>query len=164
MTRFFELPRLEVDAKCSPTNSGEADRVFPSFVAQSHLHLWRPGDPIPANGLRVLIGIATWSEYDLHLLDVANDALADQNGSGPHVDVFSIDRLSPGDFDKYVPGLAAVHHTPIVGIWQDGSLLEKAAGFDGRELAARLFGSSSSEIVDFVTKRRAAASIPVVTS
>lgn len=164
MSRFFDLPRLEVDSDCSPTNLGEAERAFPSLVAQSHLHLWRPGDPIPANGLRILIGIATWSEYDLHLLDVVNDALANQNGSGPHVDVFNIDGLSLGDFDKYIPGLTAIHNTPIVGIWQDRSLVEKGVGFDGRQLVARRFGSSSNDIVDFVTKKRASDPHSVLTS
>lgn len=164
MMRFYDLPRVEIDAKCSPTNLGEADRAFPTLVAKSHLHLARPDEPIPAKGLRILLGIATWSEYDLRLLDVVNDALSESNRPHMTVDVFNIGGLQSGDFEKLIPGLGPIYQTPIVGIWRDGVLIEKGAGFEGRELATRMFGSNSNEIVEFVTRQRPSATSPASAS
>ncbi len=38
-----------------------------------------------------------------------------------------------------MPGIGFVHHTPVVGYWAEGKLIEKACGFQGRQVVARLF-------------------------
>jgi hypothetical protein len=128
-----------------------AERMFREAVARSPFRPWKPGDPIAATGTRILIGAAAWSVYDLRLLDVVADALTRMNGTGALVEVF--DASSMADFASYVPDLGFVHHTPVAGVWENGVLKEKASGFFARELIARMFGSSSDEIVQFVRQR-----------
>ncbi len=158
MNRFFELSfsKRFVAGHLEPV--AEMDRFFPEVVRQSHFRLWTPGIPISSTGTRILIGIATWSQYDLRLLDVIDASLAQQNGSEALVEVFNIDGLSVEDLSNYIPGLAWVHHPPVVGIWINGALAQTASGFAGRDLVARIFGSSSNDITQFVTEQRSTAS------
>ena len=132
------------------------DRLFPAVVAESHLRLWKPGDPIPAHGLRLLFGTATWSGYDMHLLDVIDKTLSEQGGDAPIVEVFNAGNLTTvEEFEKYIPGLEA-HHTPVLGIWQGGRLIERQFGYHAADRLARMFGTSADEIVDYVRSRIAA--------
>ncbi|HJT76734.1 MAG TPA: hypothetical protein VJ739_05985 [Gemmataceae bacterium] len=128
------------------------EREFPAAVAGSSLRLWRPGDPLSDHGTRILIGIATWSGYDMRLLDVVEEGMA--RGSAPAVAVFNTsDCRTQDDFNKYVPGLGAVYQTPVVGIWQDGRLEWSGQGAEARERVARLFGSGPDEIGKYVGDR-----------
>ena len=52
-----------------------ARTAFPECVESSEIHLWRPGQRIAAIGRRILIGVATYSVYDLKLLDVLQSYL-----------------------------------------------------------------------------------------
>jgi|SRR4051812_24058167 hypothetical protein len=132
------------------------DRLFPAAVSESRLRLWKPGDPIPARGLRLLFGTATWSGYDMHLLDVIDQALAEKAHDAPTVEVFNAGNLtSVEDFEKYIPGLEA-HHTPVLGIWQDGRLVERQYGYHAGDRLARMFGTSADAIVEFVRRLQAA--------
>jgi hypothetical protein len=114
-----------------------ADELFPSIVARSPLRLWHPGDAIPRAEKRLLIGVATWSAHDMKLLDAVAAAL-----QAPHppltVDVFNVADCPTADsFKEYIPGIDGIYQTPIVGLWSDGQLVEKATGFAGRELIAK---------------------------
>ena len=112
---------------------------FPGAVAGSRrLHLWSPGDPISPVGPRLLVGVATWSGYDLHLLDLLEDA----PDIPARLDVFDIDAVpDPTNWDnyyRYIPGFTPGSHTPFVGLWHDGTLVESASGYPARELVARV--------------------------
>jgi hypothetical protein len=145
MTRFLDL---------FADDGGDDDRAFEAAVAKSHLRLWKPGDPIADTGVRVLLGTATWSGYDMRLLDVVDEALSRLGPAAPLVEVFDASYLPSQDvFHEYIPGLPPVFHTPVVGVWRDGTLHERGEGYDARELVARMFGSSSDEIVDFIRSR-----------
>jgi hypothetical protein len=147
MTHFFDLF----------ANDDDSDRAFDMAAAQSHLRSWKPGAPITDRGTRVLVGVATWSGYDMRLLDVIDEALGRQDGEAPRVEVFNASYLPNQDvFEQYIPGLPPVFHTPVVGVWRDGILQERAEGYNARELVARMFGSSSDEIVDFIDRYQAA--------
>jgi hypothetical protein len=114
------------------------DDRFPSVVSTSPLGLWSPGDAIPARGERLLIGVATWSAYDMKLLDAVSQALQ-KLPAGLTVEVFNVaDCSSPEEFDRYVPGIGRVFHTPVVGLWSDGKLVDRATGRAGRQLVARV--------------------------
>jgi hypothetical protein len=137
-------------------NPGEQQRVvereFPAAVADSRLRLWRPGDPIASHGVRILIGVAPWSGYDMRLLDVVDEGM----GRGPAmvVEVFSTsDCHTQKDFEKYISGVSAVYQPPVVGFWRDGRLEWSGQGAEARERVARLFGSGSDEIVKYVVDR-----------
>lgn len=112
---------------------------FPDVVANSSkLHLWKPGEPIQQTGTRLLIGVATWSEHDLALLDlIETNCIADP----VHIDVFDADCCrNPGDFQVFIPDLGAIHHSPVVGAWINGSLSRSAVGHEARLLVAQICG------------------------
>jgi hypothetical protein len=76
----------------------------------------------------------------MQLLDAVSQAL--QGGAtGLAVSVFNVANCQSADaFEGYVPGVGAVFHTPVVGLWSDGKLLEKASGKAGRDLVVRVCG------------------------
>lgn len=99
------------------------------------MHLWSPGDPIVDSGPRLLIGVATWSGYDLNLLDVIEESPA----GSVHVDVFDVDAIrTTADLQLFIPGLHPEAATPFVGLWQDGKLSESSSGRSGRDLVVRM--------------------------
>jgi hypothetical protein len=138
------------------------DRLFPSLIGASHFQLWSPGDPIPSQGTRILLGVATWSAYDLHLLDVVERALSAQNGEPLRIDVFNAGSLTRTDaFTAFIPEIKSPLQMPVVGIWRDGRLCQWGEGFAAADIVAKMFGSSADDIVKYVTQwreQRAAAS------
>jgi hypothetical protein len=144
MTRFINLPRSLTPGQLAGNNLAESQRAvdasFAAVVSSGPLHLWSPGDPIPPQGKRLLIGVATWSAHDMALLDAVAEALRAGDGD-LHVDVFNVaDCPSPDTFERYVPGIGEVFHTPVVGLWCDGRLVERDSGKAGRELVERVCG------------------------
>lgn len=132
MTTFNEVSHLP---------AAEADALFTSVLAKSPLRLWAPGNPIDAEGARLLIGVATWSAQDMRWLD-ALSGWANLYPSGVIIDVFNVAECeSPLEFARYIPGgIANVFHTPVVGLWFGGHLVEKATGKVGREVVRRVCG------------------------
>ena len=124
----------------------QLDDRFPSVVSTSPFRLWSPGAPIPAKGKRLLIGVAIWSAYDMKLLDAVSQALQ-RPVLDLTVEVFNVaDCSSPEAFDRYVPGIGQVFQTPVVGLWSEGHLVDKATGRAGRDLVARVSGLDSLEL------------------
>jgi len=147
MRSFFAL----FEQNSSRLEPGWADGEFPAIVAESPLRLWRPGDPILERGSRLLVGVATWSGYDMRLLDVVAKSLCRTGASQPLVEIFNTAECrQPRDFKNYIPTLPTVTHTPVVGIWQDGELVWSGEGNAAREEVAHRFQSGAAEIVDYV--------------
>jgi len=141
MTRFHDLFREPSRGPHDPFAPDRRSEHFPAIVADTPFHLWKPGDPIPATGHRLLIGIATWNGYDMSLLDLIEESLRGGRTPPVRVDVFDTDQCrSFEDFRRYVPGIAEGYQTPLVGHWVDGILRESAWGYDGCELAIRVCG------------------------
>jgi hypothetical protein len=150
MTTFYDLSQALTSIGQRDGSPGlsqkDLDDRFPSVISASPFRLWSPGNPISARGKRLLIGVATWSAYDMKLLDAVSQALQ-RPPSGLTVEVFNVaDCSSPEAFDRYVPGIGRVFHTPVVGLWSDGKLVDKATGRAGRELVARVSGLDSLEV------------------
>jgi hypothetical protein len=62
-------------------------------------------------------------------------------------DVFDCgDVDSMGRMDFYVPGITPVFQTPVVGVWDGGTLVERGSGFDGRQILVRRYGLSDDWI------------------
>jgi hypothetical protein len=142
MTPFTNLIRSTVLPAALDGSMGDRQRaidaLFPKVVSATPLRLWQPGDPIEPAGRRLVLGIATWSVPDMTMLDELARALHRQP-AGLVVDVFNVaDVRSAGDFDRYVPGIGPVFHTPVVGLWIDGRLVAKASGKAGRDLVAEV--------------------------
>jgi hypothetical protein len=115
----------------------EPQRQFLGEVLQyaqaSGLRVWRPGDSIASQGRRILLGVVPWSRYDMEALDAVGKDLR-----GARVDIFIVDECkSEAEIEEFVPGVGAVFQTPVVGIWDDGQLVDKAWGLEGRQLLAR---------------------------
>ena len=147
MNQFLELPA-----------SGDADRLFPAILDRSLIRPWRSEEPILTSGVYVRIGIATWNRYDLRLLDIIAKSIAERNGHPLLVHAFNMAGMTSDDIAAAIPGCGRVLQTPVVGVWRDGTLRDVSSGQPGRDLVARMFGSSSDEIVKFVDEARQPAS------
>lgn len=151
MTNFFDLfisHSSRPEFRDDPT---WADRRFPEVISTSPFRLWQPGDPIIATGERLLIGVATWSGYDMRLLDVIAEALSRNPINPPVIDVFNTAKCKHmKDFAVYIPGLSEAMQIPVIGFWRDQQFYAFEQGHAARERVARLFGSNSDEIVAFV--------------
>jgi hypothetical protein len=99
---------------------------------------WKPGGPIPASGLWLLIGVApSWSTYDLELVDSIVEKVTDPER---HVQVgfFDVSGVQDqADIDSYIPGLKKFYQTPVVGLWKDGQLMESGEGERARQIIRR---------------------------
>ena len=118
--------------------------LFPGFVERSpKLHLWLPEQPGSEQGARLLLGVATWSGYDMNLLDLIEEA---PHANGIDIEVVDVDTLpSAEDVTRVFPGLEFAQ-SPLVGYWVGGKLIEVAQGFAARQLVARLLGLNAAEV------------------
>ena len=137
-TFFFNSQRARPDLGHVETQRlGKAQ--FPSLVEESHIELWRLGDPFPPHGEHVIwLGVAVWSLYDMELLDVFEAKLS-QETLRERIFVFDMDSFVGLDFENYLPGIGKIFHPPIVGSWSQGVLEEKLSGAGAREWLIRRF-------------------------
>jgi hypothetical protein len=137
---LFRQPTRRVGGTFPPDRRGE---LFPGFVARSPKLRLFTGQPDAASVTRLLIGVATWSGYDMNLLDLIEEA----PDNGVRVEVFDVDSVSTEERSRLVPGVPLLQ-TPFVACWRGGELVESAEGFAGRGLVARVCGLSTAEIDD----------------
>ena len=145
ITRFSDLVEPFVltkgvdDFGAPARHQSRAARKFVSLVSQSHLHLWKPGDPIHPSGRRVLMGVWTASRYDMSILDQLNSKL--QSGRiTDWIDVFNSQDLQRMDeYYAYVPGLEGMM-PPVIGVWDQGSLTRSCWGPAARQWLSREYG------------------------
>ena len=136
--RFTELRRTGLPIS---EENERAKTLFPSLIQQSRLNIWSPGDPIYGDG-RLLVGVATWSLYDLSLLDVLDQAVIEGWSCLDRIDLFDLDRVEQRDLHRYIPGLGKVVGTPVAGYWEDGILDVKGFGRQAIGLTSGLLGVS----------------------
>ena len=117
---------------------------FLTLLNASRMKSWKPGDPIYRNGVRFLIGVATWSHQDMRLLDNIEKALLEHKYDNDRVDVFDFwsECHTQEELDRYIPGMdiGAIYHSPVVGRWENGILSVKSSGFGGRSVLLIYFG------------------------
>jgi hypothetical protein len=145
MNTFHDLWQTPTRSGADPFAPDRRSDVFPELVARnSRLHLWEPDAPIPSTGRRLLIGVATWSGYDMALLDLLGQETVSDS---VRIEVFDTAQChSQADFDRIIPGIGRVFHTPVVGLWVDGVLTENASGAAGRDLVARVCGLDPAQV------------------
>lgn len=144
MNTFHDLFRQPTRAVNGAFPADRRRELLPQLVARSRkLHLWAPGQPTSEVGPRLLIGVATWSGYDLNLLD-----LIEESTHAPiRIDVFDIDGCqSLTDLEQFIPNVDIGPQTPFVGLWRDGTLVEQASGHSGRQLVARECGLDPADV------------------
>lgn len=139
MTSFATLFRE--GQKTNPLDHGELARSRArELLLGTGIVFWDDSSPIPIqNG--TTIGIAFYSLPELELLDrliLIRDSVADSNGKS--IIVFDVLRFKTmADFERLIPSFGPAYQTPIVGIWQDGNLVEKGTGGRGRALLSRYY-------------------------
>src|SRR5260370_24286501 len=134
MPKFVDLLRTDRSQSVADQQA-YASQQLPVLLSRTSLRKWRPGEAISAKGLRMLLGVAVYSPFDLELLDLLNEKMSPANNSSIQVDVFDVlECPTMEDFSRYIPGIAKVYQTPVVGIWKDGVLFDQAWGRAARDL------------------------------
>src|SRR5262245_10376786 len=132
---------------------GEEPTVSP---LDNDFTIWSPGDPTPLIGERILIGIAQWSRYDHRLLTL----LGSLPRSICRIELFDADKCKSQEAVRdYIPQLDFVHHTPFVGFWRDGMLIESENGYAGRHLIYRVLGLDPQAADEFVIHGRSPTNV-----
>lgn len=144
MTRFMELFRRQTPPPPGDIYADDRSEVFPDVVRDCpRFKLWDPTDAVPSRGTHLLVGTATWSGYDMKLLDL----LAQAAGGPAVIGVFDTnDCRSIEDFRRRIPGIELPYQTPVVGVWRDGRLEAAEWGYKGRQLAAQVCEVSEAEL------------------
>src|SRR5439155_25812802 len=78
MTKFVDLLRTDRSQSVSDQQA-YASQQLPVLLSRTSQRKWRPGKAISAKGLRVLLGVATYSPFDLQLLDLLNEKMSTAN-------------------------------------------------------------------------------------
>jgi hypothetical protein len=108
---------------------------LPEAFPVKTIKLWRFGEPFSGEGRRILIGIATYSLPEMRALDTLIDAANHASTIKGTIDVFDTAACrNLEDFKRLVPGIGPSLHTPIVGVWENGVLKEKATSAEARKL------------------------------
>jgi hypothetical protein len=151
MKQFIEL--LNEQQKLTSNEQHEwVSAQIEKLLSEGHLNAWHLGEPTQAEGQRILIGIVRWSAYDLRLLDSLNHAFSSKFRENERIDILDIDAAgrSSGNwdfFEQVIPGIGKIYQTPIVGIWENGMLLQRGAGAAGRDLVINRYGLNRDEIL-----------------
>jgi hypothetical protein len=141
MITFGELFRE--GQKINPLDNGAFARLNAQEALSGSGITFRSSEvpELPRNG--AIIGIAFYSLADLSLIDELVIARRDKNlshsGSESVVLFDVLTCKSMGDFEQLIPGIGPVYHTPVVGIWKEGQLVETGTGAKGRMLLSRLY-------------------------
>jgi hypothetical protein len=107
--------------------------ALPVRAKEIGVRVWKPGDPIPSHGRRLLIGVTQWSRDDLEVLDAVCEVV-----KGDQLDMFILGECkSQAEIEDYVPGVGPVFQSPVVGVWEDGILVDKGSGWEAKQLLAR---------------------------
>jgi hypothetical protein len=129
-----------------------ASEKLVEVVRESNLKLWLEAphrNDMPHHLLNtkfsVLI-VATWSNYDLWLLDLINEKL-DTQLSPLHFYILDIsDYLNLEDLKDEIPVISELYQTPIFVKYDSGWINKVASGKDAREAAGEFVGIDSKEI------------------
>lgn len=155
MNRFLDL--FKHDAPLPPGQFYADDRSarFSVEVARSpRLTLWAKHDAAPTTGRFLLVGVATWSGYDMKLLD----ALEHSVGGPDVIGVFdTAECKSDEDFESRIPGVGPVFQTPVVGLWEQGKLVAKGSGHLGQDLAFGVCGIDIARMTELLDPHRVTA-------
>ena len=119
MTRFQAL--LTPDPSSTP--KAEQDRAslqLCGVVEQSNLRWWKRRGPAMPAGKALLLVVAPYSQYDLVLLDLIDEALAPRRGASVPVYVANLQHYET--VEQLHADIPAINHappqTPVAAIWK----------------------------------------------
>lgn len=137
MGRFTDLTHLTFGPSASDQQDA-ARKQFAQYVRDSKL-LEFTSQRAPKNGTFLLIGAATWSQYDMALLDQIDVVLQIDRPSRLTVFVFDLDECqSTHELNERIPGVGEAFQSPVVGLWIDGKIVQTAWGFEARKFVERI--------------------------
>jgi hypothetical protein len=146
MTRFREL--LKPGPRSTPKEDQErASQGLAAAVAGSNLRGWEGPGALPAGGECLVLAVAPYSQYDLTLLDLIDEALGARGPS--RVPVYVVNLLDYDNREQVgadFPGLAQAQQTPLAAIWESGSPGKTAWGKQARDLVAAALGIPAEEL------------------
>jgi hypothetical protein len=164
MNRFQEL--LKPDLRSTPgADQQRAAAELPNAVKRSHLHWWTKM-AVPSKGKAVLLVVAPWSHYDLALLDVLDETLANPRSRARRlrVPVYVANLQDYQTFEQLTNDIPTITQpppqTPIATLWEDGLITMTAWGKGGRDLTADALGLSSEDLDKQVLDRVPKVKIP----
>jgi hypothetical protein len=136
------LKLLEANANLTPAQQQQrAAEQFSAVVAKSHMEMLPPEEVLPAQGAKILIGVASYSIPDLEMLDAIEARLSREPIDDETIHLFDVSALPDSrDFEKYLPGIGRVYQTPVIGLWQNGVLQDKASGTLARHWLTQRYG------------------------
>src|SRR5258706_10276519 len=138
MKKFKEL----LPATMSPAEQQEwAFTQLPHFVANSRLHWFTSDRKLPQTGKMLAVGVGIFDVRDLEMLDALNDQLKDDFGILVNVfNVGSLDELPPVTKHQLLERLGTFTQNPITGLWENGTLVEAAQGYNAKVLVEKVTG------------------------
>ncbi|HUQ68033.1 MAG TPA: hypothetical protein VM165_00835 [Planctomycetaceae bacterium] len=92
-----------------------------------------PSQPIPAQGRHLILGLASYSQHDLQLLDDLAQAMMLLTADGQRLAVFDVQQChDQRDVARFMPdGLGDIWGTPVLGIWENGNFQQRVNGVTG---------------------------------
>ena len=158
MTRFQELLKPDLDATPGE-DQRRASLLLPDIVGESHLLCWTIGSAMPASGTLILVLVATYSHYDLAMLDILDEEVSRRPpgdlSRSVTVHVADLQRYeTAGQLAKDIPVIdGAILQTPVTAVWEDGAWRRSASGKPARDLVASTLGLSPDEFNQMVMAR-----------
>lgn len=112
---------------------------LPEVLSDTKIAIWEPVSAGRRPTDLVLIGLAPYSLPDLQLVDAVAQSLG-AGAAAPDVQVFNILTCkSMQDIKLRIPGVGKVYQTPVVGIWERGTLVKTAKGAEAARLLIERF-------------------------
>jgi hypothetical protein len=145
MRRFRNL--LAQDAASSPgEEQRRASAGLANAVSQSSLRWWK-GRAVPFCREKCLVlAVAPFSQYDLALLDLLDEAL-DTNASPVPVYVANLqDYATVEELNADFPGIGRQLQTPIAALCESGLPKTVAWGKKARDMVAQMLGLAADEV------------------
>ncbi len=110
----------------------EARRKFPSVAREHGLVVGTNVGPPSGPTTHVVIGVSpAYAVLDLELLDDLSAALRERTDE--RIELFDMDE-HPAEFEALARGSQIMAQTPVVAVWEGGTLVQTAAGWAAREL------------------------------
>jgi len=111
----------------------DAAQKLGAMLRSAGIPVREPDGRIPLQGRHLILGVASFSTVDLQLLDELAQALDGSRADAQRVAVFDLQQCrDQHDVARYLPGaFGPVWNTPVLGIWDNGSLARRIDGVAG---------------------------------
>jgi hypothetical protein len=93
---------------------------------------------IRKTGRFILFGIAVYALPELELLDAIVEKRCKVENPEDRFEIFDVLTChSQSDFENLIPGIGKVSQTPVVGVWSEATLIDKASGHEAVKVLSK---------------------------